>query len=67
MQYFELHALCQLSPDSSSTCSLAHANMCVCLGAGKFLIGKDGDVIGRWFSTTKPEEIEDEIVKALEA
>ena len=37
------------------------------VGAGKFLVGKNGDVIGRYFSTTKPEDIEDEIVKALEA
>jgi len=50
-----------------SSCSLAHASTCACLGTGKFLIGKNGDVIGRWFSTTKPEEIEDDIVKALEA
>ena len=35
--------------------------------AGKFLIGKNGDVIGRYFSTTTPDQLEADIVKALEA
>jgi glutathione peroxidase len=33
----------------------------------KFLVGKNGDVIGRYGSTTTPEAIEKDIVKALEA
>lgn len=33
----------------------------------KFLIGKDGTVIKRYASTTKPEKIADDIEKALEA
>ena len=33
----------------------------------KFLIGKNGDVVGRYGSTTTPDAIEKDIVKALEA
>lgn len=32
----------------------------------KFLIGKDGKVVGRWASTSKPESLEAEIIKELE-
>ncbi|KAL6878964.1 thioredoxin-like protein [Trichoderma novae-zelandiae] len=31
----------------------------------KFLIGRDGKVIGRWASTTDPEKIQDKIVEAI--
>ena len=31
----------------------------------KFLIGRDGKVVGRWASTTKPEALEKPIVEAL--
>lgn len=33
----------------------------------KFLVGKDGRVIGRWASTTKPETLKGEIEKAIKA
>ncbi|KAL5604087.1 hypothetical protein BROUX41_002076 [Berkeleyomyces rouxiae] len=33
----------------------------------KFLIGRDGQVINRWASTTKPEALRDPIVEALQA
>jgi len=33
----------------------------------KFLIGKDGQVLGRWASTTKPESLEGPILEALKA
>lgn len=33
----------------------------------KFLVGRDGKVLGRWASTTKPEALEGEILKALGA
>lgn len=33
----------------------------------KFLVGKDGKVIGRWASTTKPEALEKPILDALAA
>lgn len=33
----------------------------------KFLVGKDGKVIGRWASTTKPESLEKPILDALAA
>ncbi|KAF9739027.1 glutathione peroxidase gpx1 [Paraphaeosphaeria minitans] len=33
----------------------------------KFLIGRDGKVIGRWASTTKPETLKADIEKALKA
>ena len=33
----------------------------------KFLIGKDGTVKGRWASTTKPETLEEPIMKELGA
>lgn len=32
----------------------------------KFLIGADGKVVGRWASTTKPEGLEDTILKEIE-
>lgn len=32
----------------------------------KFLISPDGKVVGRWASTTKPESLEDTIVKEIE-
>jgi glutathione peroxidase-family protein len=31
----------------------------------KFLVGKDGKVLGRWASTTKPESLEKPILEAL--
>lgn len=31
----------------------------------KFLIGRDGKVLGRWASTTKPESLEGAVMKAL--
>ena len=31
----------------------------------KFLIGRDGKVIGRWASTTEPEKIQDKIIEAI--
>lgn len=31
----------------------------------KFLVGRDGKVLGRWASTTKPEALEGPILKAL--
>jgi glutathione peroxidase-family protein len=31
----------------------------------KFLIGKDGRVVGRWASMTKPESLESAILQAL--
>ena len=31
----------------------------------KFLVGKDGDVKGRWASTTKPEALESVILEEL--
>ena len=31
----------------------------------KFLVGRDGNVIKRYASTTKPEKIKDDIRKAL--
>ncbi len=31
----------------------------------KFLVGRDGKVLGRWASTTKPEALEGDILKAL--
>ena len=33
----------------------------------KFLIGRDGQVKGRWASTTKPDAIESQIIQELEA
>lgn len=33
----------------------------------KFLIGKDGQIKGRWASTTKPESLKDAIMKELAA
>lgn len=33
----------------------------------KFLVGRDGKVIQRWASTTKPESLKPEIEKALAA
>jgi len=33
----------------------------------KFLVGRDGKVIQRWASTTSPEKLEADILKALEA
>jgi glutathione peroxidase-family protein len=33
----------------------------------KFLVGKDGKVIARWSSMTKPETLEADILKALKA
>lgn len=33
----------------------------------KFLIGRDGQVKGRWASTTKPESLKDAIMKELAA
>lgn len=33
----------------------------------KFLVGKDGRVVQRWASTTKPEGLRDVIVKELKA
>ncbi len=33
----------------------------------KFLIGRDGDIIDRYAPTTKPEDIEEDIGKALQA
>ncbi|KAI9868046.1 MAG: glutathione peroxidase gpx1 [Trichoglossum hirsutum] len=32
----------------------------------KFLIGKDGEVVGRWASSAKPEGLEGDILRALE-
>jgi peroxiredoxin len=32
----------------------------------KFLVGRDGKVKGRWASTTKPEQLEKDILEALE-
>lgn len=32
----------------------------------KFLIGRDGKVKARWASTTKPESLKGEVLKALE-
>ena len=31
----------------------------------KFLVGKDGEVKGRWASTTKPEALEGRILEEL--
>ncbi|KAH0498082.1 hypothetical protein TgHK011_005358 [Trichoderma gracile] len=31
----------------------------------KFLIGRDGKVLGRWASTTEPEKIQDKIIEAI--
>lgn len=33
----------------------------------KFLVGKDGKILGRWASTTKPESLEKPILEALNA
>jgi len=33
----------------------------------KFLIGRDGQVKGRWASTSKPESLKDAIMKELAA
>lgn len=33
----------------------------------KFLVGRDGKVIKRWASTTKPEDLKAEVEKALAA
>lgn len=32
----------------------------------KFLVGRDGKVVGRWASTKKPEELESEVLKEIE-
>jgi len=32
----------------------------------KFLIDREGKVVGRWASTSKPENLEKEIVKEIE-